>query len=136
MEYCENQRDYGGKPYVIHARPLAVRNDNFRTAIWTGTYGQMTMMSIPFGGDIGVELHEDTDQMIRVERGFGMVKMGKDPCLRDFCLPVREGDVIFVPAGYWHNVMNTGDFSLKLSSVYAPSHHPKGTVNRTKEDSR
>ena len=45
------------------------------------------------------------------------------------------GDTIFVPAGIWHNVINIGRTPLKLSAIYAPPHHPAGTVHCTKEDS-
>ena len=135
MEGFKKQRDFGGNSYVIHARQLAVKNETFRTAIWTGSSEQMTLMCIPIGGEIGAEVHEETEQIIRVERGYAMVKMGKDRCLQDFCLCLKEGDVVFVPAGTWHNVINTGNFALKLSSIYAPPHHPKGTVDQTKEDS-
>ena len=39
-----------------------------------------------------------------------------------------------VPAGTWHNVINTGDVPLKLYSIYAPPEHPFGTVHKTKRD--
>lgn len=123
MEGFERQRDFGGNPYVIHARQMAVRNENFRRVIWTGCSVQMTFMCIPVGGEMGTEVHEDAEQMIRVERGCSVVKLGTDKCLRDFCLYLVEGDVLFIPAGTWHNILNTGNSSLKLSSIYAPPHH-------------
>ena len=123
MEGFERQRDFGGNPYVIHARQMAVRNENFRSVIWTGCSVQMTFMCIPVGGEMGTEVHEDAEQMIRVERGCAVVKLGTDNCLRDFCLYLVEGDVLFIPAGTWHNILNTGNSSLKLSSIYAPPHH-------------
>ena len=123
MEGFERQRDFGGNPYVIHARQMAVRNENFLRVIWTGCSVQMTFMCIPVGGETGTEVHEDAEQMIRVERGCSVVKLGTDNCLRDFCLYLGEGDVLFIPAGTWHNILNTGNSSLKLSSIYAPPHH-------------
>ena len=72
---------------------------------------------------MGTEVHEDAEQIIRVERGCAVVKLGTDKCLRDFCLYLVEGDVLFIPAGTWHNILNTGNSSLKLSSIYAPPHH-------------
>jgi mannose-6-phosphate isomerase-like protein (cupin superfamily) len=41
---------------------------------------------------------------------------------------------IFVPAGSWHNVTNTGDEPLKLYSIYAPPEHEHGTIHETKAD--
>lgn len=126
--------DYGPDPHVIDVYQVAAENQNFRTAVWTGNHLQMTLMSIPPRGEIGLEIHEDTDQYIRVEQGNAIVKMGKNRERADFWQNLRTGDAVLVPAGTWHNVMNTGRESLKLSSVYAPPHHPKGTVHHTKED--
>ena len=45
-----------------------------------------------------------------------------------------QGRGYFVPAGTWHNVMNTGRTPLKVSAIYAPPHHLAGTIHRTKAD--
>lgn len=126
--------DYGQSPYVADVQNMADRNQNFRVAIWTGSNLQMTLMSIPVCGEIGTEIHPHTDQMLRIEQGRGVVEMGKCECRMDFRQCVRCGDVIFVPAGIWHNLTNTGGCPLKISSVYAPPNHPMGTVQRTKEE--
>lgn len=94
----------------------------------------MTLMCIPACSDISLEIHEDTDQLIRIEQGMAMVKMGDCEKDLDFQKKVYKGDSIFVPAGTWHNVINIGRSPLKLSSVYAPPHHPVGTIHRTKEE--
>ena len=54
----------------------ALHNPNFRTALWTGNHLQLTLMSIPPCGEIGLELHPDTDQFIRVEEGQALALMG------------------------------------------------------------
>ena len=133
-DYSDGERDYGGCPFVVNIPRRAAHNTNFRTAIWTGSYLQMTLMHLPPCGEIGVEMHEDTDQMLRIEQGCGMVKMGACRGQMDTQYRVCRGDAIFVPAGTWHNVINTGRMPLKLSSVYAPPNHRKGTVHRTKEE--
>lgn len=132
----DNCMDHGRNPYVVNVEKSAMQNTNFRTAIWTGCHLQMTVMSIPVCSEIGLELHEDTDQMIRVEEGMACVKMGCNRNQPGYQRDLRMGDVIFVPAGTWHNVMNTGRCPLKLSTVYAPPHHPVGTVHRTKADAQ
>ena len=95
---------------------------------------QLTLMSIPVCGDIGVEMHADVDQFIRVESGKAMVYMGS--CRNDLrekaC--VDSSYAIIIPAGAWHNIVNMGNHPLKLYSLYAPPNHPKGTVHRAKED--
>lgn len=127
-------QDYGGRPYVGNIPHLAADNTNFRTAIWTGSNLQMTLMHLPLRGEIGLEMHGDVDQLIRVEQGCALVKMGMCREQPDTQRHLGRGDAILVPAGTWHNVLNTGRIPLKLSSVYAPPNHPRGTVHRTKED--
>lgn len=133
-KYSVEQKDYGPDPYVTSLGQMALQNQNFRTAIWTGCHLQMTLMSIPPWGEIGLEMHEDTDQLIRVEQGSAMVKMGTQKEQMEICKNVCRGDAVFVPAGTWHNIVNMGGSDLKVSSIYAPPKHPKGTVHRTRKE--
>lgn len=119
---------------VTNVSRQAMLNTDFRSTLWTGCFGQMTLMSVPVCSDIGLELHEDTDQMVRIEQGYALVKMGECKEHMDYSMRVSRGDVIFVPAGTWHNIINVGKCPLKVSSVYTPPHHPAGTVHHTKED--
>lgn len=132
--YCNAQRDHGPDPYVTDVEQTAVQNPDFRTAVWTGRYLQMTVMCIPPCGEIGLEVHEDTDQLIRVEQGMGVVKIRKYADRPEFQQDLCKGDAVFIPAGTWHNIVNIGRGALKVSSVYAPPHHPWGTVDPTKAD--
>ncbi len=131
---CPVPRDRGPSPYTVNIREAAVHNCAFRAALWTGCHLQMTLMSIPENGSIGVEVHPDTDQYIRVEAGQCLVMMGCCCERLDIRQCMKENDAVFVPAGTWHNVVNAGNCPLKLSSVYAPPHHPHGTLHRTRED--
>ena len=132
--HSDTSHDHGTEPYTANIVQAARQNTNFRTAFWTGKHLQMTLMSIPAGGDIGLENHPDTDQYIRIEGGHGMVRMGARKDRMSFQRSVDKDTGIFVPAGTWHNIINTGMQPLKVSSVYAPPHHPKGTVHRTKAE--
>ena len=132
--YNHNKTDYGHMPYITNVTKMAEENQNFRTTLWTGCYAQMTLMCIPECKDIGLEIHKDTDQIIRIEQGMALVKMGECEKRLDFIRKACVGDTIFVPAGTWHNVINIGKKPLKVSSVYAPPHHPAGTVQCTKKD--
>ena len=127
-------RDYGPAPFVINIEQATRRNSNFRTVLWTGCYLQLTLMSINVGEDIGLERHEFTDQFIRIEEGQGLVRMGICPDSLNFQRYVADGDVILIPAGTWHNLINTGNRQLKLYSIYAPPEHPRGTVHVTKPE--
>ena len=121
------------KPYVVDIEKLTTDNTNFRTAEWTGGFLQMTTMSIVVGGEVGFEIHKDTDQFLRIEAGNARVVMGKNKDDLDFEQEAKDDDAIFVPSGYWHNIHNIGDTPLKLYSIYAPPHHPAGTVHETYE---
>jgi len=127
-------KDYGPEPFVVNIEEVTKQNDTFRTALWTGNHLQVTLMSIDIGEDIGLEVHPDLDQFIRIEEGQGLVKMGDDKGNLDFKRKVYDDFAILIPAGKWHNLINTGDKPLKLYSIYAPPEHPRGTVHETKRD--
>lgn len=126
--------DNGPNPYVVNIEEATVQNETFRTALWTGAQIQLTVMSIQPGDDIGLEVHDDHDQFLRVESGVGFVQMGPAQDNLEFEATVEDDFAIFVPAGSWHNVTNTGDVPLKVYSIYAPSEHPHGTVHATKAE--
>lgn len=91
-------------------------------------------MSIPVGGEIGLEIHPATDQFLRIEDGQGLVKMGDREGRLYFQEKLNDDSAIMIPAGTWHNIINTGNKPLKLYSIYAPPHHPFGTVHKTKAE--
>lgn len=127
-------KDYGPNPFVVDIEEATKQNNNFRLALWTGKHLQLTLMSINVGEDIGLENHPNLDQFIRIEEGQGLVKMGDRKDRLDFQANVRDNFAIIIPAGKWHNLINTGNRPLKLYSIYAPPQHPYGTVHKTKED--
>lgn len=133
-EECINLMDYGPNPYVVNIEEATKQNTNFRTALWTGTYLQLTLMSINPRDDIGLEMHPNVDQFIRIEEGQGIVLMGDNRDNLYYQQRVYPDYVIFIPAGKWHNLINTGCIPLKLYSIYAPPNHPHGTIHRTKEE--
>ena len=127
-------KDYGAEPTVLNIDDYTTTNDNFRVALWTGTKLQVTLMSIPVGGEIGLEQHLDTDQFLRIEDGQAKVMMGDTEESLPFIQAAEKDFVIIVPAGKWHNLINTGDQPLKLYSIYSPVEHPHGTVHKTFEE--
>lgn len=126
--------DQGPNPFVINIEQATENNTLFRTALWTGEHMQLTLMRIPIGEDIGLEMHEDTDQFLRIEDGDGIVEMGSTKNNLTFRRPLSEDIITIIPAGTWHNITNTGDEPLKLYSIYAPPEHPHSTVHPTKAD--
>lgn len=127
-------KDYGPDPLAINIEEATDQNSNFRTVLWTGKHLQVTLMSIKPGESIGLELHSDTDQFIRIEEGEGIVEMGDSKDNLNFRATVYDGMAFMVPSGKWHNLTNIGKKPIKLYSIYAPPHHPKGTVHKTKSD--
>lgn len=127
-------KDYGPNPFVVDIEEATKQNNNFRLALWTGKHLQLTLMSINVGEDIGLESHPNLDQFIRIEEGQGLVKMGDRKDRLDFQASVRDDFAFIIPAGKWHNLINTGNRPLKLYSIYAPPQHPFGTVHKTKKD--
>lgn len=125
--------DYGNEPLVVDIECLSMQNPYYRSSLWTGTYLQVTLMSIPVHGDIGLEMHSDLDQFLRVEDGYGLVMMGMHENLLDYQQKVNHNYAIMIPAGTWHNIINIGRVPLKLYSIYAPPQHPFETVHATKE---
>jgi len=124
--------DQGPNPFIIDIAKATINNDNFRTTLWTGPHLQLTVMSIPVGEDIGLEVHPNVDQFIRIEQGYGMSQLGDQKDHFYLQQPVFEDSAIFVPAGTWHNIVNLGNIPLKLYTIYAPANHPKGTIHKTK----
>ena len=125
-------KDHGPAPLVVNIEDYTLENENFRLVLWTGEYLQVALMSIPVGGEIGLEVH-DGDQFLRIESGRGRAMMGSTRDALTIIKDVEDDYAIFVPAGKWHNLINTGNTPLKIYSIYAPVEHPHSTVHRTPE---
>jgi mannose-6-phosphate isomerase-like protein (cupin superfamily) len=124
--------DYGPEPFVVDIDKATKQNTNYRAALWTGTHLQLTLMSIPVGGDIGLEMHPNVDQFIRIEEGYAFAEMGSDKDKLNYQRNIDSNYAVFIPAGTWHNITNTGNTPLKLYSIYAPPNHPHGIIEETK----
>jgi len=106
-----------------------LENNNFRKVLYSGKHLQLVLMSLKVGEEIGEEIHQDNDQFFRFESGFGK-------CIIDGNIyNVKEGDVIIVPAGAKHNILNADiTKELKMYTIYAPPHHKDGIIRATKEE--
>jgi mannose-6-phosphate isomerase-like protein (cupin superfamily) len=107
---------------------VAEENPAFRRVLWTGRHTQLVIMTIPPGGEIGEEVHEDTDQILTFVSGVG------EAMVDDEKRQVAQGDLVVVPAGTRHNFTNTGPNPLVLYTVYGPPEHADGAVHKTKEE--
>ena len=125
--------DHGPDPFVANIEEATRANSNYRTTLWTGNNLQVTLMTIQPGHDVGLEVHMTTDQFLRIEDGKATVYLG-DSRENLQSWEADNDDAVIVPAGTWHNLVNSGDRPLKVYSIYAPPQHPHGTVHATKED--
>ena len=121
--------------WVGDIEDATLANDTFRTVLFTGSHTQLTVMSIDVGGEIGWEAHGHLDQFIRIEQGTARLDLGPDEDTVSEQHDVGDDWAAIIPAGAWHNVVNTGDQPLKVYSLYSPPEHPAGTVHATKADS-
>ncbi len=111
----------------IEADTLA--NSNFRKVVFTAPHSQLVLMSLLPGEEIGMEIHHDVDQLFRFESGTGKAILDGEE------MQIKDGDVVIVPAGANHNIINTSTTEpLKLYTVYSPANHPDGTIHATKAE--
>jgi mannose-6-phosphate isomerase-like protein (cupin superfamily) len=113
--------------YVINIEQLSLENDNFRKVLYTGEGGQLVLMSLRSGEEIGEEVH-DVDQFLRIEKGRGTA------ILADTTYEIQDGSSVFVPAGTKHNIINGESEAMKLYTLYMPPHHKDGVIHETKAD--
>jgi mannose-6-phosphate isomerase-like protein (cupin superfamily) len=120
--------------WVGDVEKVTLDNETFRTVVFTGEHTQLTVMRLAPGEDIGLEAHPHLDQFLRIEQGRGRAELGHSEGNIEETHEVGPDWAIIVPAGIWHNIVNTGDEELKLYSLYSPPEHPDGTVHRTKQE--
>ena len=117
------------KHFVENIAQLTTDNSDYRRVIYTTHYTQLVLMSLPPGVEIGNEIH-GLDQFIRVESGKAKVVLNNGESEYE----LWDDWAIIVPAGTYHNLINTGDSVLKLYTLYSPPNHLKDTVQPTKAD--
>jgi len=115
--------------YFGNIEDLTVNNSYFRQVLFTGQHCQLVVMSLKPGEEIGAEVHPNVDQFFRIEKGMAKVVVGENEEHN-----VGGGDVIIIPAGTQHNVINTSNENLKLYTIYSPPNHPDGTIHKTKAE--
>ena len=118
-------QEQGSRVDILQA---ALTNEAFRREVLTGAHEQVVVMTIPAGGEIGEEIHSDTDQLLAFLDGRGEAQLDGQSS------SIGPNDLVFVRAGTRHNFVNTGDVPLRLITIYAPPEHRPGTVHQTKEE--
>ena len=104
-------------------------NTNFRKVIFTAPHSQLVLMTLQPSEDIGMEVHPNVDQFFRFEAGEGKAILDGEEIV------FKANDVVIVPAGTNHNIINTSATELlKLYTIYSPANHPDGTIHATKAE--
>lgn len=116
--------------FVGDIEKLTVDNEYFREVLFTGTYCQLVVMSLKPNEEIGAEVHHNVDQFFRIEEGEAKFVFNENEEHT-----VHSGEAVVVPAGTFHNVINTSKTkALKLYTLYSPPNHPAGTIHKTKAE--
>lgn len=116
------------RPSQTNVLEEAQKNDAYRRVLFTGARSQLALMSIPPGGDIGLESHPHVEQLIFIASGQGKA------IINGVETPLTAGDVVVATPNTRHNVVNTGSVPLQIYTVYAPPNHIDGRVHRSKTD--
>jgi len=116
--------------YVGPIEEKTQKNTYFRQVLYTGKFTQLVVMCLQPAEEIGNEVHAAVDQFFRVEEGEAKFVFNNTEEHK-----VHAGDAVVVPAGTFHNVINTSKTDkLKLYTLYSPPNHPDGTIHKTKAD--
>ena len=71
--------------------------------------------------DIHMEVHNDHDQFIKIEKGFGTAIIDNKE------YELKDGIGLIIPAGTSHQIINNGkNDELKLYTIYSPPEHKQG----------
>jgi mannose-6-phosphate isomerase-like protein (cupin superfamily) len=116
------------KGYIENIEKETLENENYRKVLYTSAQSQLVVMALQPGEEIGMEVHDDISQFIRIEQGSGVAS------LDGVETQVEDDFAIVVPGGAAHNVTNTGDTVMKLYTIYSPPEHKDGIVQATKAD--
>ncbi len=112
----------------LNIATVAEQSADFRRVLWTGKHTQLVIMTIPPGEEIGMEVHEENDQILSFVSGVGTA------VIEGATRTVNPGDVVVVPAGTEHNFVNDGPNPWVLYTVYGPADHADGAVHATKAE--
>jgi len=108
---------------------LVMSNSFFRQVLHTSSNFQLVLMSLKPREEIGFEVHTENDQFFRFESGTGQV------IIDETTYNVGNGDVVIIPKGSRHNVINISESEyLKMYTLYSPPHHKDKTIHKTKEE--
>jgi len=116
--------------YVINIEEKTLANNFFREVLFTTDKSQLVIMALKPGEEIGIEVHPEHDQFIRIESGKGKAIMNGEEH------EISDGSAVIIPAGTQHNIINMSEAAMKLYTIYTPPEHKQGTIHKTKEEAK
>lgn len=116
--------------FIINIEEKSLQNGYFREVLFTTDKSQLVVMALKPGEEIGMEVHPEHDQFIRIESGKGKAIMNGEEH------EISDGSAVVIPAGTQHNVVNTSEEVMKLYTIYTPPEHKPGTIHKTKEEAK
>ena len=126
-----NARDYGNTITAGDTSPsslssinidrISLKNNFYRDVILTSPSLQVVVMKIT--DYIPREVHRKSDQLFYVKKGKLLIGYGtRTKELGESVL--EKGDMLLIPRGTYHAVINIGDIPSKIVTIYSPPHHP------------
>ena len=116
------------KGFKTNIEDETLENDSFRKVLYTAKNMQLVLMTLKPGEDIGEEVHNNIDQFFRIEAGNGKSIINNNE------YELSDGDIIIVPQGSKHNIINTGNVALQMYTIYTPPNHQDGIEFASKEE--
>jgi len=112
--------------FVTNIEEVTLRNNDYRNVIYTSpNLMQLVIMNIAPEDHIGWEVHEGTDQFVRVEYGNGLAIIDRN------IYKLTNGTAVVIPAGSYHDIVNTSlTDPLKIYLIYSPPQHRSHLIQK------
>lgn len=132
--YAAKSKDTKSISPIVTKKIINKAKDNnyWKIAFITGKQGQVVFMNVSPEtnpkNEIGMETHP-FDQIIIIAQGNGKA------ILNNKTFNVEEGDLIFIPQGTEHNVINLNkELPLKIISIYSDTDIPANSSYKKKKN--
>src|SRR3990170_7343471 len=103
--------------YAANIETETLYNGNYRKVLHTTPQMQLVVMKLRPLESVPMEVHPHTTQFLRIEQGQATVIVDGNMYL------LGDGDVIIIPAGTAHVIINEGVEDLAFYTIYSPPEH-------------
>jgi len=108
-------------------KQCALGNELYRRVVFTGSHSQLVVMNIS-KGEKTEEEPKDADAFVFITKGKGK------SVLENRSRDVGKHDLVFVPAGKVHSLLNSSHRGLKAIVVYSPPVFAEGEIQKTRDE--